>query len=142
MWRGILVHHTAAPDGERLDTESIRRWHTEGRGWSDIGYHAVVERVGSVYVPVMCRPLYRRGAHAGTAANGTHIGVAFAGNFMEHEPQHEQVLAGARLIASLCWAFDIDPDEIIGHRTVKATACPGDRFPIDELRSMVIGLLP
>ncbi len=38
----IIVHCSATQEGRHIDVDEIRRWHVEGRGWSDIGYHYVV----------------------------------------------------------------------------------------------------
>ena len=46
----IIVHCSATPKGRNVDTAEIRRWHTEDNGWSDIGYHFVVELDGDIGV--------------------------------------------------------------------------------------------
>jgi hypothetical protein len=53
----IVVHCSAGMS----QAKEIRRIHIEKRGWSDIGYHAVIERDGSV---VPGRPLERIPAQA------------------------------------------------------------------------------
>lgn len=139
-WEGILIHHAAAPDGLGLDLELYRDWHMRGRGWSDIGYHVVVERVGSYYEAIVARPLFREGAHC-PGKNGTHIGVCFAGNFQEEPPPIEQLLSGAKAIAGLVAALNLDPSMIEPHRDYRDTDCPGKAFPMDELKTMVWALL-
>jgi hypothetical protein len=141
MWTAILIHHTAGHDHDGLDTDDIGRDQVL-RGWHEIAYHFVVERVDDAYVVVAGRPLYRRGGHAGGPENGTHLGIVFHGNFMVEPPPSEMLLVGARHIAGLCWALRIDPERIQRHGDVRATACPGDAFPIDELRSQVVALMP
>ena len=48
----IVVHCTATNPKWFVDRDAqdvvkeIRRWHTEERGWSDIGYHFVIHRNG------------------------------------------------------------------------------------------------
>ena len=44
----IIVHCSATPEGRDVSTEEIKRWHTEERGWDDIGYHWVVELDSSI----------------------------------------------------------------------------------------------
>ena len=77
----IVVHCTAtnakwyeSKSAEDVVTE-IRRWHTEERGWSDIGYHAVVHRDGSI---AHGRPDNRKGAHV-AGRNSTTLGVSLVG---------------------------------------------------------------
>lgn len=138
-WRAFLIHHTAGADDGDLDLAVIRRWHMEGRGWADIGYHFVVERIGDQHVAVAGRPLNRPGSHE-PAVNRSHIGVAFAGNFEVDEPPHGQLVAGARLIVGLADALGLEEIVIEGHRDYKATVCPGRHFDLELLRAMVNGL--
>ena len=39
----IIVHCSATREGQDIPVETIKKWHVEGRGWSDIGYHFYVE---------------------------------------------------------------------------------------------------
>ena len=39
----IILHCADTPEGRDVKTEEIKRWHTEERGCSDIGYHYVIE---------------------------------------------------------------------------------------------------
>lgn len=52
-------HSTATKEGQDISMETVRTWHLD-RGWSDIGYHYVIELDGSVKAG---RPLIRSGAH-------------------------------------------------------------------------------
>ncbi len=49
----ITVHCSASPDGKPVTGDSIREFHKArppaGRGWGDIGYHAVIELDGTFY---------------------------------------------------------------------------------------------
>jgi len=45
----IVIHCSYTPEGRDVKTAEIKRWHTEERGWSDIGYHCVIELDGSVH---------------------------------------------------------------------------------------------
>ena len=48
-----------------------------------------------------------------------------------------QLAAVKRLVGELRSRHDIDPERIVGHGDVKATACPGRLFPLDEIRAAV-----
>ena len=44
----IIVHCSATPEGEGYTVEQIRKDH-RAQGWSDIGYHYVIYRDGSIH---------------------------------------------------------------------------------------------
>ena len=46
--REIIVHCSATPDGKDFTVDDIRKWH-KARGFSDVGYHYIVYRDGSVH---------------------------------------------------------------------------------------------
>ena len=118
----IIVHCSATPEGRDVSTEEIRQWHLD-RGWSDIGYHFVVELDGTV-----CdgRPLEKSGAHA-KGHNSQSVGVCYVGGVdsdMEAKDTRtdEQAVALVELITSLKEQF---PEAIvIGHRDVSEKECP------------------
>ena len=77
-----IVVHCTATNAKWYESKSaedvvaeIRRWHTEERGWSDIGYHAIVHRDGSV---AHGRSDDRKGAHV-AGRNSTTLGVSLVG---------------------------------------------------------------
>lgn len=118
----IIVHCSATPEGRDVSTEEIRQWHLD-RGWSDIGYHFVVELDGTV-----CdgRPVEKSGAHA-KGHNAQSVGVCYVGGVdsdMEAKDTRtdEQAVALVELITSLKEQF---PEAVvIGHRDVSEKECP------------------
>lgn len=135
-WQGIVVHHSADDDDPWVDTTDYERWHVEGRGWLDIGYHWVCEEINDHYYALQGRPSTMSGAHC-PGKNQDHLGVCFAGNFHAGRMKMEQMIVGAELIASLCVMNDIRPSNVSRHRDHRDTACPGDFFPFDDLMRMV-----
>ena len=71
----IIVHCADTPEGRDVKTEEIKRWHTEERGWSDIGYHWVVELDGSIHAG---RDESINGAHC-RGHNSDSIGICYVG---------------------------------------------------------------
>ena len=127
----IIVHCTAtrpewwASKSAKQKTAEVRRWHVADRGWSDIGYHYLIDRDGTV---TEGRPLDRTGAHAknhntgsvGISLFGGHGGNAtdqFDDNFTE-----DQDRALRELIAKL--KADHSITKIMGHHEVANKACP------------------
>lgn len=70
----IIVHCSATPEGKDFTIDDIRRWHLE-KGYSDIGYHFVIYRDGSIH---RGRPLDQAGAHC-KGHNANSIGVCYIG---------------------------------------------------------------
>lgn len=70
----IIVHCSATAEGKDYTTAQIKQWHL-ARGFSDIGYHYVVYRDGSVHVG---RSESKVGAHC-TGYNSHSIGVCYVG---------------------------------------------------------------
>lgn len=76
----IIVHCSATQEGRDYRASDIKRWHTQpvskgGRGWSDIGYHYVVDLDGRIEGG---RPIDQVGAHC-TNHNAHSIGVCYIG---------------------------------------------------------------
>ena len=71
----IIWHCAATQEGVDVSTETIRNWHVNGNGWSDIGYHYVIELDGSVHEG---RPVERQGAHV-SGHNEDSIGICYVG---------------------------------------------------------------
>ncbi|HWP96384.1 MAG TPA: N-acetylmuramoyl-L-alanine amidase [Syntrophomonadaceae bacterium] len=129
--RRIIVHHSASPD---VSAAAIHGWHLQ-RGWSGIGYHFVIRQDGSIEAG---RPVDSIGAHAGPPANGDSIGICLAGNFMEYPPASLQLQSLVQLVAYLQEAYKTDL-EVLRHKDVASTECPGDLFPWLEIIGALYG---
>lgn len=70
----IIVHCSATPEGKDFTVDNIRQWHLE-RGFSDIGYHYVIYRDGTIHKG---RDESKIGAHC-TGHNSYSIGVCYIG---------------------------------------------------------------
>lgn len=128
-WR-ITLHHTdgryTATLAESLDeTRFIQDFHQNGRKWSDIAYHFVVDPVGNI---IEARPLETLGAHTLNNNEGN-VGIVLLGTY--HAPKNDkptaaQLAAAGELGRFLVKRFGIDPASLKGHRNYKQTDCPGD----------------
>ena len=56
----IVVHCSATPPSSDIVVNEIREWHVKEKNWSDVGYHFVVKRDGTIEDG---RPVKRPGAH-------------------------------------------------------------------------------
>ena len=71
----IIIHASATPPSMNIGVKEIRHWHVAERGWSDIGYHFVIRRGGTVETG---RPLHIMGAHV-RGHNQNSIGICLVG---------------------------------------------------------------
>jgi N-acetylmuramoyl-L-alanine amidase len=71
----IIVHCSATREGQNISVDTIRKWHTEGRGWSDIGYHFYIDLHGDIYKG---RDVAKIGAHC-KGQNRNSIGICYCG---------------------------------------------------------------
>jgi len=71
----IIVHCSATREGQHIPVETIKKWHVEGRGWTDIGYHFYVELDGTIKKG---RDIDRSGAHT-KGHNRNSIGICYCG---------------------------------------------------------------
>ena len=132
----LIIHCTATrPDWWQSRTakqkvSEVRKWHVEDRGWSDIGYHFLIDRDGMV---VEGRALERTGAHT-KGHNKCSIGICLFGGhggsendpFSDHfTPEQEKALRS--LINKLQDRFGML--KVSGHNQYAAKACPCFKVP-------------
>ena len=139
----ISIHHTEAaqPMTEEdavQELKIIQRFHKQGRGWIDIGYHFLIDGSGRIW---QGRPETVVGAHVRNKNEGN-VGISLMGSF--HEPKNmqptEAQLKSVVLLARwLSGAYEIDPALIKGHRDQQSTSCPGDILyaKLDDIRRQV-----
>jgi len=125
----IILHCSATCEGKHYDVDEIRRWHVEGRGWRDIGYHYVVYLDGTVHEG---RPVEQTGAHV-KGLNKNSIGICYIGGVSNIKDKRgkfpakdtrtpEQKEALDRFINELMEKY---PDATLhGHNEFSAKACP------------------
>lgn len=139
-WKHIVIHHTASEAGsvEAIHTAHLARKDKNGKKWLGIGYHFVIGN-GSGMADGEIEPTFRwkqqmQGAHAGNDEYNQHgIGVCLVGNFENHKPSVAQLTAIKKLVGVLKREYHIPGNQIVGHRDVKSTACPGKMFPLTEV---------
>lgn len=74
----IIIHCSATKPSMDIGVKEIRRWHTN-KGWSDIGYHLVIRRDGTLELG---RKMQRMGAHTKGFNYGS-IGLCLVGGVNE-----------------------------------------------------------
>lgn len=121
----IVVHHAATKARMDVGVNEIRKWHKQ-QGWSDIGYHYVIRRDGTLEAG---RPLDQAGAHV-RGHNQHSIGICLVGGLSEDgkraDPNYTeaQLATLERTLRNATAAFPAA--EIVGHRDLdsKKPDCP------------------
>lgn len=128
-----IILHCSATRREWMEDASlaqqvheIRRWHVDGNGWSDIGYHFVIGRDGEI---ADGRPLARAGAHT-RGHNSTSVGVCLIGGFgsdANDAPDDHFTVEQLKAARDVCRSLLVDfPNATVhGHNEFAAKACPG-----------------
>lgn len=145
----IVIHHTAGGG----DASDVINYHmlpqgSAGRGFSDTGYHFIIEQNGRI---VTGRSLAQMGAHVKQIPNREQdcannkyfmdldpdyrsIGIALVGHYYHRgSPPSAQINSLRRLVQKLRERFNIT--EVVRHRDLKHTACPGSVGSIPGLYS-------
>jgi hypothetical protein len=123
----IILHWLGEGDSRNYVNQSavdgIREYHTKINGWSDIGYHWLIDRNGILYKG---RPEDIVGAHSYGANTGS-IGINLMYGTEDSVITNATITALIKLLRELCERYSIKPssDTIIGHKDVMATECPG-----------------
>lgn len=71
----LIVHCSATREGQDVSVDTIKKWHVEDRGWSDIGYHFYIDINGRVEKG---RDIAKIGAHC-KGKNRNSIGICYCG---------------------------------------------------------------
>lgn len=119
----IILHCAATKEGHDIKTETIKSWHVKGNGWSDIGYHYVIELDGTVKKG---RPMHRSGAHTKGHNTGS-IGVCYVGGIdIAKKPKDTRTEAQRTAMDELINELLVEyPNATIhGHNEFAAKACP------------------
>ena len=120
----IIVHCSATREGENFDVAEIRRWHVEGRGWSDIGYHFYIDLYGEIHKG---RDIAKIGAHT-KGQNRNSIGLCYCGGVeadgktpkdTRNEEQKQALICVLRTLKAMY------PNAVIhSHKDFANKACP------------------
>lgn len=126
-----IIHCSATPKGWSGGAGEIREWHTalppKGRGWSDIGYHFVILRDGTIEGG---RPLERIGAHV-KGHNRTTVGTCLVGPGRGLKNFTVAQLKSLYFLHYKALQPQFGPLPLHGHREYANKDCPG--FDISEL---------
>lgn len=119
----LIVHCSATPEGKDYSVDTIRQWHLQ-RGFSDIGYHYVIYRDGSIHIG---RDESIIGAHC-TGHNTNSIGICYIGGCASDgkTPKDTRTTEQKQSLVKLLKELKIKYPQasIHGHRDFANKACP------------------
>lgn len=111
----LVLHCSDSDYLQHNDISIIRKWHTEERGFSDVGYHFFIQRDGTIQTG---RGIDAIGAHC-KGINSESIGICLHGKTYFTKEQFEAL---TRLYKELILIY---PDsKIIGHYEKSDKTCP------------------
>ena len=144
-WTAIVIHHSGTKNG---NAAIFDKWHREGNYWEGVGYDFVIGNgtdSGDGRVEVTFR--WRKqiaGAHCGGTpgnwANKDAVGICLVGNFNRTVPTARQMQSLVKLTRFLQKRYRISKNRIYSHNTTpgaRVTDCPGKRFSMAKLKSML-----
>ena len=120
----IIIHCSATREGQAIPVETIKKWHVEGRGWSDIGYHFYIDINGGIHKG---RDISRAGAHC-KGHNRYSIGICYCGGVEQDgktpkdtrtQKQKEGLLAVIRTMKAM-----YPEAKVYSHNEFANKACP------------------
>lgn len=120
----IIIHCSATREGQDISVDTIRDWHVKGRGWSDIGYHYVIDLNGVVHAG---RPIEKVGAHCKGHNTGS-IGICYVGGVEQdgktpkdtRTEKQKQAMDNLVFVLSNIFYFST----VHGHNEFASKACP------------------
>lgn len=122
----LVQHHMAH---ESWGITDVHNYHKNGNGWAGIGYNFWIDFKGNVYQGRG----FNVGAHVG-GHNSHTIGIGYQGDFTTQKMPDAQLKAGIELNKWLINQLpNVSKNDIVGHRDLASTACPGKNFRMDEL---------
>jgi len=132
----LIWHCTATPEGRDYTVDDIRSWHKQ-RGWSDIGYHYVVYRDGTI---ALGRPIGQIGSHVAGHNTGT-VGCAYVGGLSADGKTAKDTRTPAQRRSMLWLTKELAKKhgikKVSGHNQYAAKACPSFDVRTDELGKVV-----
>ncbi len=123
----IVIHHTQSPNEspamEFARLRGVQRYHIQDKEWGDIAYHFLIGASGRIY---QGRDWNFQG-DSGTQydLNGRLL-ICVLGDFTRRMPEDPAMAALIRIVKAKLKEHDLKPEDVLTHRMVAATDCPGD----------------
>jgi len=123
----LFMHHI---DAETATPQQVHDWHLKN-GWHGAGYNFYVRKDGSIWA--------MRGYYIGAQCHGHNsksLGIAVEGDYEVETQLTDETKASVMALGAylMCRFPGIKDENILPHRAMQATLCPGTYFPMKEVR--------
>lgn len=129
----IIVHHPDYPFSSETAEQRFNRmknWHLQRDGgtWAGLSYHFGINQDGKIYQLNNLTDITFQAGHSNPFSIGIMVdGCFFTGHSHYNQPTPQQIQSLKELCDYLVNIFpNTDWDDIVGHKDVSATSCPGD----------------
>ncbi|WP_108669562.1 peptidoglycan recognition family protein [Peribacillus acanthi] len=129
----LVLHH---PAHKTWGIEDIHEYHKNTKRWNGIGYNYFITFDGRI--------IEGRGKNIGAHCSGHNdhtLGICFQGNFDEQEMTAEQIQAGGWLISQLVKDYGLTLNDVIRHKDLAKTSCPGKNFKLEDVRNAALEVI-
>lgn len=127
----VILHHSLTKDGTVKDFDAIKKYHINTKGWDDIGYQYVIEKIGDKYYTLKGRNENSVGAHT-SGHNTNTIGICVVGNFDIAAPEKGALDELTKLLDDIEQRYK--GIIVMGHNEYSNKSCPGKLFPLNEFK--------
>jgi len=123
----VVLHHTESPNQppamEKARLVGVQRFHIEEKGWGDIAYHYLIGPSGTIYEGRD----WRLQGDSGTSYDlDGRLLICLVGSFTEQLPEAATMQSMIALVAAKLHEHGLKSADVVTHRMVAATDCPGD----------------
>lgn len=108
---------------EQARLRSVRRFHMVEKDWGEVAYHYFIGASGKIYEGR--DPRYAGDSGTRYDLDGRLL-VCLLGDFTKAKPGDEAIAALVRFAAAKLHEHGLTPGDVVTHRMVAATDCPGD----------------
>ncbi len=135
-WKHVIMHHSGTPTG---NGKIFDYYHRKIRRMENgLAYHFVIGNGsdsgdGEIEVAERWRKQLQGGHVRSEAYNDVSIGICLVGNFQRSRPTRKQVASAIELVDHLKNDLLSGRPDLLLHRDIQKTVCPGKHFPAEGM---------
>lgn len=125
----VVIHHTQSPNEivafQRARLVNVQRYHIVERNWGDVAYHYLIGSNGHIFEGRQAQ--YQGDSGTSYDLDGRLL-VCLLGDFTKQLPEAAALESLVAFVAASLQEYGLTIEELVTHRMVAATDCPGDRL--------------